>query len=183
MLAILWSSRGPIWLFPCGPRRLVTCACEWAFCACWKIACWTINPDCRTPAMVSIPHHYNLIKYLLSDMLNYHCLRVFRSRVRRIGKHSPRFSVFRTRVHGCSDAELCRISIQCTVGAIFLLRNYWISIGHARQVINEVWRFRVTDGVEWRQSYRTTSSNFADWIYYTSSKQRRLLVSCCVKIE
>ena len=88
--------------------------------------------------------HY-VIKYLMREMMNYHCLRVFRSRVRRIGKHSPRFSVFRTRVHGCSDAELCRVSIQRTVGAIFLLGNYWISIGHARQVINEVWRFRVTE--------------------------------------
>ena len=64
-----------------------------------------------------------VIKYLMHDMMKYHCLRVLRSRVRRIGKHSPSFSVFRTRVHGCSDAELCRVPIQSTVGAIFL-RSY-----------------------------------------------------------
>ena len=54
-------------------------------------------------------------------LMNYHCLRVFRSGVRTIGKQLPGFSVFRTRVHGCSDAELCRVPIQSTVGAIFLL--------------------------------------------------------------
>ena len=62
--------------------------------------------------------HY-VIKYLTRDMINYHCLRVFRSRVRRIGKHSPGFSVFRTIVRGCSNAELCPVPIQSTVGAIF----------------------------------------------------------------
>ena len=37
--------------------------------------------------------HY-VIKYLMRDMMNYYSLRVFRSRNRRIGKHSPGFSVF-----------------------------------------------------------------------------------------
>ena len=46
-----------------------------------------------------------VIKYLTRDMMDYHCLRVFRSRDRRIGKHSPGFSVFRTIVYGCSDPE------------------------------------------------------------------------------
>ena len=59
--------------------------------------------------------HY-AIKYIMRDMMNYHCLRVFRSRVNRIGKHSLGFSLFRTRVRGCSDAELCRVPIQSTVG-------------------------------------------------------------------
>ena len=68
---------------------------------------------------------HNVIKYLMRDMMNYHCLRAFRSRVKRIGKHSPGFSMFRTRVRGCSDAELCRVPIQSTVGAIFLLGNYY----------------------------------------------------------
>ena len=37
--------------------------------------------------------HY-VIKYLMRDMMNYYCLRVFRSRVKRIGKkNSPSFSV------------------------------------------------------------------------------------------
>ena len=67
-------------------------------------------------------HHY-VIKYLMRDMINYHRLRVLRSHVRRIGKHSPGFSVFRTRVHVCSDAEPCRVPIQNTVVAIFLLGN------------------------------------------------------------
>ena len=58
-------------------------------------------------------------KYLLRDMMNYHCLRVVTSRVRRIEKHSPGFSVFRTRVHGCSYAEPCRVPIQSTVGRFF----------------------------------------------------------------
>ena len=40
----------------------------------------------------------------------YHCLRVFRSRVKRIGKHSPGFSMFRTRVHGCSNAVVSVIT-------------------------------------------------------------------------
>ena len=62
-------------------------------------------------------HHY-VIKYLMRDMINYHCLR---SHVRMIGKHWPGFSVFRARVHGCSDAEPCRVPIQSTVVAIFLL--------------------------------------------------------------
>ena len=66
--------------------------------------------------------HY-VIEYLIRDMMNYHCLRVFRRRVKRIGKHSPDFFMFRTRVHGCSDAELCCVPIQNTVGAIFLLDN------------------------------------------------------------
>ena len=66
-----------------------------------------------------------VIEYLMRDMMDYHCLRVFRSRVKRIGKHSPGFSVFRTRVHGCSNAGLCRVPIQSTVGAIFLLGNYY----------------------------------------------------------
>ena len=58
--------------------------------------------------------HY-VIKYLMRDMMDYHCLRVFRSRDRRMGKHSPGFSVFRTRVrHGCSNAEPCRVPIQST---------------------------------------------------------------------
>ena len=64
-----------------------------------------------------------VIKYFMRDMMNYHCLRVFRSRGKRIGKHSPGFSMFRTTVHGCSDAELCHVAIQSTVGAIFLLGN------------------------------------------------------------
>ena len=88
--------------------------------------------------------HY-AIKYLMRDMMNYHCLRVLRSRVRRIGKHSPGFSVFRTRLHGCSDAKPCRVPIQSTVVAFFFLA---ISVIHARQVINEVWRFSLIDGVE-----------------------------------
>ena len=50
--------------------------------------------------------HY-VIKYLMRDMMNYYSLRVFRSRDKRIGKHLPGFSVFRTRVHGCSDTKLC----------------------------------------------------------------------------
>ena len=33
-------------------------------------------------------------------MMSYHCPRVFGTHVRRIGKHSPCFSVFRTRMHG-----------------------------------------------------------------------------------
>ena len=52
--------------------------------------------------------HY-VIKHLMRGMMNYHCLRVLRRRVKRTGKHSPGFSMFRTRVHGCSDAELCRL--------------------------------------------------------------------------
>ena len=36
--------------------------------------------------------HY-VMKYLMRDMMNYHCLRVFRSRDRRIGKRSPGSSV------------------------------------------------------------------------------------------
>ena len=37
--------------------------------------------------------HY-VTKYLMHDMMDYHCLRVFRSHNRRIGKHLPSFSVF-----------------------------------------------------------------------------------------
>ena len=68
--------------------------------------------------MVHFGYCHYVIKYLMCDMMNYHCLRVLRSRVRMIGKHLPGFSVFRTRC--CSDAELYRVPIQSTVGAIFL---------------------------------------------------------------
>ena len=57
----------------------------------------------------------------MRDMMNYHCLRVLRSHVRRIGKQSPGFSEFRTRERGCSDAELCSVPIQSTVVVIFVL--------------------------------------------------------------
>jgi len=57
--------------------------------------------------------HY-VIKYLMRDMMEYHCPRIFRSRDRRIGKQSPGFSVFRNRVHGRSDAEPCSVPIQST---------------------------------------------------------------------
>ena len=45
----------------------------------------------------------------MRGMMNYNCLRVLRSHVRRIGKQSPGFSVFRTREHGYSDAEPCHV--------------------------------------------------------------------------
>ena len=57
--------------------------------------------------------HY-VIEYLMRDMMDYHCLRVVRSRDRGIGKHLPGFSVFRTRVHGRSDPEPSRVPIQST---------------------------------------------------------------------
>ena len=84
-----------------------------------------------------------VIKYLTRDMMDYHCLRVFRSRDRRIGKHLPGFSIFRIRVHGCSDAEPCRVPIQSPSWRSFLLT---INLSHARQVTYEVWGFHVTDG-------------------------------------
>ena len=67
--------------------------------------------------------HY-IIKYLMREMMDYHCLRVFRSRDRRIGKYSPGFSVFRTGVHGCSDAEPCRVPIQSTFVEIVFVFNF-----------------------------------------------------------
>ena len=73
--------------------------------------------------LVQFAYCHYAIKYFMRDMMSYHCLRIFRSRVKMIGKHSPGFSMFRTRVHGCSDAELCCVPIQSTVGAIFLLGN------------------------------------------------------------
>ena len=75
--------------------------------------------------------------------MDYHCPRVFRSRDRKTGKHSPGFSVFRTRVYGRSDAEPCRVPIQSTFVEIVLLT---INLSHARQVTYEVWGFHVTDG-------------------------------------
>ena len=62
--------------------------------------------------------HY-VIKYFMRDTMDYPCLRVFRSRDIRIGKHSPGFSVFRTRVHVCSYAEPCRVPIQSTVAVSY----------------------------------------------------------------
>ena len=64
-----------------------------------------------------------LVAMLLNISCVIWCLRVFRSRVKRIEKHSTGFSMFRTRELGCSDAELCCVPIQTTVGAIFLLAN------------------------------------------------------------
>ena len=84
--------------------------------------------------------HY-AIKYLMHDMMDYHCLKVFRSHDRRIGKHSPGFSVFWTRVHGCSDAEPCRVfQSRAPSWRSFLLTVNW---SHARQVTYEVWGFHV----------------------------------------
>ena len=103
--------------------------------------------------------HY-AIKYIMRDMMKYHCLRVFRRRVKRIGKHSTGFSMFRTREHGCSDAELCCVPIQSTGGAIFFLA---ISISHARQVVNEVGRFSLTDGVEWSRITSILSNYFVNF--------------------
>ena len=71
-------------------------------------------------------------------MMNYHCQRVFRSRVRRIGKRWPGFSVFRTRVHSCSVFQTRAPSWR-----LFLLT---INIGHARRVTYEASWFHVTDG-------------------------------------
>ena len=61
-----------------------------------------------------------VIKYLMRDVMDCHCLRLFRSRDRRIGKHSPGFSVFRTRV---CDAEPCRVPIQSTFVDIVPFEN------------------------------------------------------------
>ena len=76
--------------------------------------------------------HY-VIKYLKSDMMNYYCLRVFRSRVRSIGKHSPGFL--------CSELE-CMAAVPTLSCAMFRSRSQSgrffflpISISHARQVI------------------------------------------------
>ena len=68
-----------------------------------------------------------VIKYLMCDMMNYHFLKVFGTRVRRIGKHSPVFSVFRTRVPGSSDTELRRVPIQSTFGEIVPFDNQFKS--------------------------------------------------------
>ena len=46
------------------------------------------------------------MKYLISDMVKCYCLRVSRRKVRRIGKHSPSFSVFPSGVHGSADSVL-----------------------------------------------------------------------------
>ena len=73
-----------------------------------------------------------IIKYLMRDMMDYHCLRVLRSRVRRIGKHSPCFSVFRTRVHGCSTLSRAVFRPRAPSWRSFFLA---VSIIYARQVI------------------------------------------------
>ena len=41
-----------------------------------------------------------VIKYLMHDMMKYHCLRVLRSHVRRLGKDSAPAEHFGTRMHG-----------------------------------------------------------------------------------
>ena len=76
-----------------------------------------------------------VIKYRMRDMMNYHCLKVFGTRIRRIGKHSPVFSVFRTRVPGSSDTELRRVPIQSTIVKIVPFDN---NLSHARRVTYEV---------------------------------------------
>ena len=86
-----------------------------------------------------------LVAMLLNISCVIWCLRVFRSRVKRIEKHSTGFSMFRTREHGCSDAELCCVRYRAPSGRFFFLP---ISISHARHVVNEVGRFSLTDGVE-----------------------------------
>ena len=88
--------------------------------------------------------HY-VIKYLMRDMMHYHCLRVFRSRVRRIWKQwllqffcVPIQSAWLFRCSGavpCSDPE--HLSWRS-----FL---FTVNLSHARQVTYEVWGFHVRD--------------------------------------
>ena len=86
--------------------------------------------------------HY-VIKYFMRDMMDYHCLRIFRSRDRRIGKHSPGFFyvpnqsawLFRCWAVPCFDPEPFVEIVPLT-----------INLSHAKQVTYEVWRFHVTDG-------------------------------------
>ena len=73
-------------------------------------------------------------KYLVCDMMNYHCLKVFGTCIRRIGKHSPIFCV-------CSEPECMAVPIlSCAVfwsrapsEQFFFLA---IIISQARQVIS-----------------------------------------------
>ena len=78
--------------------------------------------------------HY-VIKYLMRDIMNYHCLRVLRSRDRRIGKQSPGFSVFRNRVMAVRMLSRALFRSRAPSGRYSFLA---ISIIHARQVINKV---------------------------------------------
>ena len=71
--------------------------------------------------LVNCGYRHSIIKHLMINKMMNYCLSVLRSHVKRIRKHSPSFSVFRTWVHGCSCAELCYVPTQSTFGAIFPL--------------------------------------------------------------
>ena len=89
--------------------------------------------------------HY-VIEYLMRDMMNYHRLRVFRRRIKRIGKHSPGYIYIS--IPECMAVPMLSCAVfrsRAPSGGFFFLP---ISISHARQVVNEVGRFSLTDGVE-----------------------------------
>ena len=56
--------------------------------------CTFFKNDRKISHLVQFAYCHYVIKYFMRDMMNYHCLRVFRSRGKRIGKHSPGFSMF-----------------------------------------------------------------------------------------
>ena len=93
--------------------------------------------------LVHFCYCYSVIKYLMRDMMDYHCLRVLRSRVRRIGKHSPGCSVFRT---GCMAVPMLIRAVFRSRAASWRSFLLTINLSHARQVTYEVWGFHVTDG-------------------------------------
>jgi len=90
----------------------------------------------------------------------------------------------------CSEPECMAVSmLSCAVlrsralsGRFFFLP---ISISHARQVVNEVGRLSLTDGVEWSRITSILLNYFVNFrpVYYTSSKQWHILVSCWVKTK
>ena len=83
---------------------------------------------------------FAIVTVLLNISCVMWCLRLFRSRDRRIGKHSPGFSVFRTEFLMLSRAVF---RSRAPSWRSFLLTT---NLSHARQITYEVSGFHVTDG-------------------------------------
>ena len=102
---------------------VTTNICTFLILALCRQNCTFFKNDRKHSHFVHLGYCHYVTKYLISDMMNYNYLRVLRNRVRRIGKHSPGFSVFRTRVRFCPDADraVCRVPIQSTIQLVSVM--------------------------------------------------------------
>ena len=131
---------------------VTTNICTFLILALCRQNCTFFKNDRKHSHFVHLGYCHYVTKYLISDMMNYNYLRVLRNRVRRIGKHSPGFSVFRTRVRFSPDADR---AVPCSDP-----EHNTISISHARQVYQRVLRIR---SYRWSRKTSILSNYFVNF--------------------